>query len=374
MEKKYIIDNSTIEYIKSKDPLLSSVVEKIRDLNIVVEKDPFKSLVSSVISQQLSLKAAKNIWDRFQLVFPILTPEIILKAEDNKIKSCGLSDNKVKYIKNIALAFASVHANTKWEKLSDEQVEKELIKIKGIGKWTVKMFLIFCLERENISSYDDLGLKKGVMKLYGLTDLPSKEVFSKIMDKFDPHKTAASLYFWKITTRENFIVNNQIKYLMRDCKNGLGYYFSPLGWIKIVVKNNLLVLLTFCTIPFNKEIKVNKEVQKVINQLNEYFKGERKSFSINYELKGTAFQLKVWKELLNIPYGTTITYKDLAKRTGNINASRAVGGANNKNKIPIIIPCHRVVGKDGSLTGYSGGINIKEKLLLLESKKKPPII
>ena len=100
--------------------------------------------------------------------------------------------------------------------------------------------------------------------------------------------------------------------------------------------------------------------------LKEYLEGKRKEFDIEINPKGTDFQKMVWKELLKIPYGETRSYKDIAARVNNPKGSRAVGMANNKNPIPIIIPCHRVIGSNGNLTGYAGGVNIKEKLLRIE--------
>ncbi len=105
---------------------------------------------------------------------------------------------------------------------------------------------------------------------------------------------------------------------------------------------------------------------KVYRELKEYFDGSRKVFDIEYELVGTEFQKKVWNELVKIPYGETLSYKEVALRIGNGNAQRAVGGANNKNKLAIIVPCHRVVGSDGKLIGYASGLDIKQRLLDLE--------
>jgi O-6-methylguanine DNA methyltransferase len=107
----------------------------------------------------------------------------------------------------------------------------------------------------------------------------------------------------------------------------------------------------------------NKEV---IDQLTRYFNGKLAKFSIPIDLLGTSFQLRVWKELRNIPYGTTISYKQLARRAGVPRGFQAVGRANGENPVPIIIPCHRVIGTDGSLTGYAAGIKTKEFLLRAE--------
>lgn len=108
-------------------------------------------------------------------------------------------------------------------------------------------------------------------------------------------------------------------------------------------------------------------ITKLFLQLDEYFYGKRKVFNIEYILKGTDFQLKVWNELLNIPYGETICYSELAKRIGKPKASRAVGGALNKNPIPVIVPCQRVIGKNNTLTGFGGGIELKKRLLKIEN-------
>jgi methylated-DNA-[protein]-cysteine S-methyltransferase len=104
-------------------------------------------------------------------------------------------------------------------------------------------------------------------------------------------------------------------------------------------------------------------------QLNEYLEGKRNSFDLPLNPKGTEFQKKVWAALCDIPYGETRSYKQIAECVGNPKACRAVGMANNKNPIMIFIPCHRVVGSNGSLTGYAGGLDMKEKLLLLEKGK-----
>jgi methylated-DNA-[protein]-cysteine S-methyltransferase len=109
--------------------------------------------------------------------------------------------------------------------------------------------------------------------------------------------------------------------------------------------------------------------REVIRQLHAYFVGKLEQFDLPLAPEGTPFQLKVWKHLCEIPYGQTISYGELARRIGNPNAARAVGLANGSNPIPIVIPCHRVIGSDGKLTGYGGGLPIKEKLLALERRQ-----
>ncbi|MEE0451757.1 methylated-DNA--[protein]-cysteine S-methyltransferase [Peptacetobacter sp.] len=144
-------------------------------------------------------------------------------------------------------------------------------------------------------------------------------------------------------------------------------YDTEIGRIKISEKDEKIIGLGFSD--YKKENEIEKEtdaIRKTYLQLKEYLSGKRKNFDIEIEMIGTEFQKKVWKELLNIPYGETRSYKDIAIAIGNEKACRAVGNANNKNPIAIIVPCHRVVGSNGSMTGYAGGLNIKEKLLKIE--------
>jgi len=145
-------------------------------------------------------------------------------------------------------------------------------------------------------------------------------------------------------------------------KKYYGYYNSPIGILEIITSDNAVISAMF--IEDMKEITSESQILKeVIKQFDEYFKGTRKDFDIKCEIGGTEFQKKVWKALMEIPYGVTMSYKEMAIEIGNIKATRAVGNANSKNIISIIIPCHRVIGSDKSLTGYAGGLNRKKWLL-----------
>jgi len=130
---------------------------------------------------------------------------------------------------------------------------------------------------------------------------------------------------------------------------------------------------TICNILFNKDTRLDNSekketplIKKAANQIDEYFNGKRKIFDLPLVLHGTDFQVSVWKALQKIPYGKTRSYGEIAAAIGNPKASRAVGMANNRNPISIIVPCHRVIGSNGSLTGYAGGLEVKKRLLELE--------
>lgn len=147
------------------------------------------------------------------------------------------------------------------------------------------------------------------------------------------------------------------------------YYSSPIGIIRLEGSNKGISLLDF----IEEECQSNEIpdcLKECFNQLDEYFNGIRGEFTVKLHIEGTDFRQKVWKELLSIPYGETRSYLDIAEAIGNKKAVRAVGGANHNNKISIIIPCHRVIGANGNLTGYGGGLWRKEWLLNHEKKFK----
>ena len=149
---------------------------------------------------------------------------------------------------------------------------------------------------------------------------------------------------------------------------------SPVGTLLLGGDANGLRLVSFESSKHAAPPQANWRQNKapfaeVIRQLQAYFRGELKEFDLPLALEGTKFQLRVWNTLRSIPYGETISYLQLAERIGNPKAVRAVGLANGSNPIPIIIPCHRVIGSDGSLTGFGGGLSTKKMLLELESKQ-----
>lgn len=143
-------------------------------------------------------------------------------------------------------------------------------------------------------------------------------------------------------------------------------YDSPIGVLYLIEEDNFLIELNFCLDQENILEGNNEFLLKCKKELDEYFNGERKTFSIPFKLIGTEFQIKVWNALLTIPYGETRSYKDIAIQIDNPKGCRAVGMANNKNPLPIIIPCHRVIGSNKKLVGYAGGLDKKIFLLNLE--------
>jgi len=150
----------------------------------------------------------------------------------------------------------------------------------------------------------------------------------------------------------------------------LSHCESPIGWLRIEAIDDFITEIKFLDSFENQKGATESGVSGVIKsckkQLSEYFSGARKTFSLPLKPSGTEFEKSVWLELQNIPHGRSISYEELAIRLGDIKKIRAAGRANGKNPIPIIIPCHRIIGKDGSMVGFSGGIHRKEWLLTHE--------
>jgi len=155
------------------------------------------------------------------------------------------------------------------------------------------------------------------------------------------------------------------------------YVNSPIGKLLIAGDDSAVRLISF---PNRTEVEPGwiaastGVLDNAARQLREYFDGRRVEFDLPLAPEGTAFQRDVWQKLCEIPYGSTISYGELARRVGNPKASRAVGAANGQNPIPIVIPCHRVIGSNGKLTGFGGGLPIKEQLLALEARQRSLLV
>ena len=151
-------------------------------------------------------------------------------------------------------------------------------------------------------------------------------------------------------------------------------YHSPVGLLRIFSSNGFINEIRFGSEEHSIENETESDSSKVmkdcLDQLDEYFAGKRQVFDLPLKQTGTDFQQNVWKELMEIPFGKTISYLELSKRINNVKAIRAVGTANGRNNLPIIVPCHRVIGSNGTLTGYRSGIKIKQWLLEHENKHK----
>ena len=188
--------------ILKKDKNMKVLIKKFGRPDFNQGQDYFQSLLRSIVFQQLSGKAAKTIYERLVSLIPKtsnLCPNEILKLNKDEMRKAGLSFQKINYVRNLADYFENNSFQKKVVKeMTDEEISRELIQIKGIGQWTVDMFLMFTLNRADIFPYKDLGIQKGIMKILNMKKLPSKKKMENCSRKWRPYRTIACWYLWRI--------------------------------------------------------------------------------------------------------------------------------------------------------------------------------
>ena len=185
-----------------KDKNMQVLINKFGRPDFNPRQDYFQSLLRSIVFQQLSGKAAQTIYERFVNLIPKTSnhcPNEVLKLDKEEMRKAGLSFRKIDYVRNLADYFENNSFQKKdVEKMSDQEISKELIQIKGIGQWTVDMFLMFTLNRADILPCTDLGIQKGIMKILNMKNLPSKKEMENCSRKWRPYRTIACWYLWRM--------------------------------------------------------------------------------------------------------------------------------------------------------------------------------
>ena len=189
--------------ILKKDKNMKVLIKKFGRPDFNQGQDYFQSLLRSIVFQQLSGKAAQTIYERLVSLIPKtsnLCPNEVLKLNKDEMRKAGLSFQKINYVRNLADYFENNSFQKEdVERMTDQEISKELIQIKGIGQWTVDMFLMFTLNRADILPYGDLGIQKGIMKILNTEILPSKKEMENCSKKWMPYRTIACWYLWRIT-------------------------------------------------------------------------------------------------------------------------------------------------------------------------------
>lgn len=188
-------------HIQSHDPIIFQLYKQFGLPKLTISNDPFFSLIESIISQQLSVKASDTIVKRFRGLFvdpQTITPAQVILVDDTVMRSVGMSWNKVSYVKNIAIAVKNDSLNfSKLLELSDEAVIDQLVSIKGIGRWTAEMFLMFSLGRPDVFSYGDAGLMRSIKNLYNFPNKPNREDLERLCSSWRPYRTYVSKLLWQ---------------------------------------------------------------------------------------------------------------------------------------------------------------------------------
>ena len=201
-----IAHHKKIAHLKKSDPKLKVIIEGIKLHEITVTRGPFEALVEAIVSQQLSVKAADTIFNRFVALTPgkkFHTPREILKMPTAKMRKCGLSGMKVKFIKDLAKKTLDGSLDFKhMDSMSDEEIIEHLTNVKGIGRWTAEMFLIFSLQRDDVFSYGDLALRNALQHIYKMKKPPTPAQAEKITAKWKPYRSLGSRYLWATRDRK----------------------------------------------------------------------------------------------------------------------------------------------------------------------------
>ena len=188
-----------ISYLKNKDKKLAEVIEKVGLIERETDPELFSALVHHIVGQQISTKAQATIWERMKKSLGAVTPETILNASVDEIRSFGISLRKVEYIKDFA---EKVHTGEfdieAAEKMEDDELIKYLTTLKGVGVWTAEMILLFCLLRPNVFSFDDLAIQRGLRMVYHHRKI-DRNLFEKYRRRFSPYCSVASLYLWAVS-------------------------------------------------------------------------------------------------------------------------------------------------------------------------------
>lgn len=184
--------------LMTRDRIMNKLIPQFGDLYLVGRGEPFKTLARSIVGQQISIRTAEAIWQRLLLLCPKCTPIQVLKAGQEGLSECGLPKRKIEYILDLADHFKArrVHAD-KWVEMDDEDVIAELVQIRGVGRWTAEMFLIFNLVRPNILPLDDLGLLKGISMNYFSGEPVSRSDAREVAANWEPWRTVATWYLWR---------------------------------------------------------------------------------------------------------------------------------------------------------------------------------
>ena len=185
-------------HLAKKDRVMKNLIPQFGDAILETRGDAFVTLARSIVGQQISVKAAQSVWDRFAALSKRMTPGAVLKLKVDDMRAAGLSARKVEYLVDLALHFSSGKVQVQaWQEMDDEAIIDELLAIRGIGRWTAEMFLIFHLLRPNVLPLDDVGLINGISRYYFSGEPVSRNDAREVAQAWSPYSTVATWYIWR---------------------------------------------------------------------------------------------------------------------------------------------------------------------------------
>jgi O-6-methylguanine DNA methyltransferase len=334
--------------------------------------DPFETAICAILGQLVSARHRATLIDQLvqnygeEIINPLSGEKARLFPAPPVLAEAGLNAVKTTRGRRAAIRDFSRRLSNGVLSLEDRQepaaLRNALLKTKGIGPWSAEYISLRAVGDTDAFPRTDLILKR-VLALHPELDLSAVK----------PWRSYAAMYLWKAFAPS--LSKTKTKKGTADMTLFYKEIASPVGKLKLIASKHALVAVLW---ERERPDRVKLEAPMLApehpllieteRQLAEYFTGVRTQFDLPIEPRGTEFEKKVWGALRKIPFGQTRSYRELAKALGSAAASRAVGLANGKNPLSIIVPCHRIIGSDGSLTGFAGGLETKAALLTLEAK------
>ena len=418
-EVRYVeYGDDAVAYLSERDPRMADAIARIGHVWRVRDDDLFQAVVHSIVGQQISTRAQATVWARMRDGLGTVDAAHVAAASVEELQAFGMTYGKAGYIHDFALHVQDGSFDiAAVERMGDDEAIEALASLRGVGRWTAEMILTFCLNRPDVFAYDDLAIQRGLRMLYHHRRI-TRKLLERYRRRFSPYCSVASLYLWEVAGgalpelrdlaqkagparkrparkagekdggAARKVVRKGASAPRKDAGAGAGTTYVTTfetGMIGTLTLASDGERISHCWFEHDRnwdadaaKTYVRKDDLPVFDiacrWLRRYFAGERPDPSeLPLGLSGTPFRMAVWGQLLRIPYGQTVTYGELAERaesqTGRRTSARAVGGAVRHNPICVIVPCHRVVGSGGSLTGFAGGIEVKARLLAAEGVK-----
>ena len=366
-------DPTLVEKRLGRLPLLETLCRRFPGLRLARGWDPFETAICAILGQLVSAEHRANLIGQLvshygdEIVDPSKAERTRLFPNAAVLARSDLGAVRTTAARREAIRDFSGRVLSGTISLDDRQdpaaLRQALLATKGLGLWSAEYICLRAIGDTDAFPKTDLILKR-VLDLHPDLNL----------ERIRPWRSYAATYLWKAFAQA-------LSGKKRETRMRLFYkeIESPVGKLKLVASANALVAVLWEYERPNRvklvPLKLDRQhpiLLETERQLGEYFAGGRTGFDLPLEPNGSEFQKKVWRALREIPFGQTRSYRDLAKTVGSAKAVRAVGAANGKNPLSIIVPCHRVVGANGALTGFAGGLDVKKKLLAFEAGAASP--
>lgn len=373
-----------VQHLVGVDSRMAQLVERFGYVERKTDLPLFPTLVRNIASQQVATSVAERTYERIVVRVGEVTPQTIVGVGVEGLAAEGLPLRKARWIVSAAERFAAGEFRVEeLAELSDKEVIRRLITLDGVGVWSAEMLLMFSLGRDNILSSGDLILRRAIATLYGEKHLSARRMahYHKL---FSPYASVASLYLWaygnSLPRKSTEITIRPLGFQKMKNKT-LCYSFQKTSYGEMLIASSAKGVCRVAFADDREEVLDELRAEMRGARLEERVEPSHKDIvkviegkgtgSLTLYLEGTSFERKVWREVLKVPYGITVSYADIAATTGYTKAFRSVGNAVSANPVAIVIPCHRVIHADGSLGNYNAGV---EKKLWLVGEEKQRVI